>query len=165
MTDIALKWIDTEADAALNGADLLLDEGLETAIIISLACDRRADDSDQLPEGETQRRGWWGDAFAADPNDRTGSKLWMLWREKRTQETLQRARAYVLEALQWLIDDGVSSTIDCATSFVSIAELTSSNVMPHEFALVIELKVHKPDGSSESFRFAYHWQKQLQRSA
>lgn len=163
MTDIALRWIDSTADLDLQLGDLLLDEGLQTAVILSLFCDARAEDSDVLPEGETQRRGWWGDQFGL-PADRTGSKLWMLWREKRVPATLQRAQRYCEQALQWLVDDGVADSVVIACEFVSMADLTHSGVNPHEFALVIDAQINKPDGV-EHFRFARQWQAQFDKVA
>lgn len=158
MTDIALQWIDGEADAVIDRADLLAEEGLETAIILSLFCDARADASDVLPSPGDGRRGWWGDQFSSEANDRLGSKLWLLGRAKRVNETLERARKYSQDALAWMITDGVASAISIATSFASLADLTASNVRPHEFALVIEAQITKPDGTREAFRFARHWQ-------
>lgn len=161
MSDIALQWGDSEADIVLDGADLLLEDGLETAVIISLFCDARADASDVLPDLESGRRGWWGDLFADAENDHTGSKLWLLWREKRTQETLERARQYASEALAWMIEDGIAASIDIAASFLSLAELTGSGTNPHEYALVIEATITKPDGTREAFRYAYQWAQQI----
>jgi phage gp46-like protein len=161
MTDIALKWIDAEPDAVVNGADLLRDDGLESAVIISLACDARADENDQLPIGEPSRRGWWGDQFSDAANDRTGSKLWLLWREPRNAQTLERAKGYCEVALRWMIDDGVASSIECVTSFHSVAELTSTDVRSDLFALLMEIAIKKPDGGRETFRFARQWADQI----
>lgn len=161
MTDVALKWVDGSADVMLAGADLLADDGLETAVLISLFCDARADSADELPEPNGKRRGWWGDQFSDARGDRTGSKLWLLWRAKRTAETLERARQYCVDALQWMIADGVAASVTVATSFISIAVLTGSGVNPDEYALVIEPKITQPDGSQVSFRFAYQWDQQL----
>ncbi len=163
MTDVALQWADGVADSSVAADDLLAEEGLQTAVVLSLFCHRRAESNDQLPPGETQRRGWWADAFASDISDRTGSKLWLLWREKRTDETLQRAKKYCEEALAWLIEDGVASTVVVATSWASIAALTGSGVNPHEYALVIELEIVRPTGTHESYRYAYNWDRQIQK--
>jgi phage gp46-like protein len=163
MTDVALRWIDGEADVVVDRADLLAEEGLETAVLLSLFLDARAEPSDQLPNASDGRRGWWGDQFSEVANDRIGSKLWLLVRAKRENETLERARRYSEEALAWMTDDGIASTIAVETSFVSIAELTASDVRPYEFALVIYVQVTKPDGMREAFRFAWQWQKQSEK--
>ncbi len=113
MTDIALQF-DREnfvADITLEGSDLASDEGLQTAVILSLFLDRRAEADDELPDGG-ERRGWWADAFPDVENDRIGSRLWLLSREKRLNLVLVRAREYAAEALQWLLDDGVAEAVD-----------------------------------------------------
>lgn len=85
-------------------------EPLVRAVVISLFTWRRARPDDALPGSD--RFGWWGDNFAAAPNDRIGSRLWLLAREKILPRTLERAREYAEEALQWLIDDGVASRVE-----------------------------------------------------
>lgn len=83
---------------------------LVRAVIISLFTWRRARPDDDLP-GD-QRMGWWGDTYPVVPNDRIGSRLWLLSRAKLTAETVERAREYAQEALQWLLDDNVVARID-----------------------------------------------------
>lgn len=103
MTDIALIWQTDSADIAVRNADILLDDSLSTAVIISLFTDRRALDSDELPAGpNTDKRGWWGDAFQSRP---MGSRLWLLTREKQMASVLTRAKTYADEALAWLTDE------------------------------------------------------------
>lgn len=161
MTDIALTWGNGVADIALNGADVLADEGLRTAVNLTLACDARCEE-DELPEGETDRRGWWGDQFAATPTN-TGTKLWLLARAPRNDATLQRARQHVLDGLRLFIDDGIASQVDCVCTFDTVANITHSASRSSDIALVIDLTVSKPDGGQESFRYWYHWQKEFER--
>ena len=92
------------------GADLQAEAGLDTAILISLFTDARVRE-DELPPGHTWRRGWWGDGVEDEP-DITGSKLWVLRREKATQEVLVRARGYIREALAWMLRDGVAVAVN-----------------------------------------------------
>lgn len=111
MTDLALRLIDNgptrppAIDLAVDGYDLATEDGLRTAVIVSLFTDRRAEPDDEIPDGSGDRRGWW-----ADPT--LGSRLWLLARAKETPDTLARARAYAIEALQWLVDDGVATAVD-----------------------------------------------------
>lgn len=51
MADIAVVWDQGCGSLQLNGADLLTDNSLLTAVIISLFTDRRALDSDEIPDG------------------------------------------------------------------------------------------------------------------
>ena len=119
MTDIALAW-DADrfaADLLLGAGQLVSDDGLRTAILISLFSDARAPEGAELPEAGADRRGWWGDDFAADGQNATGqnaigSGLWLLQRAKITPATLQRAREGAFEALGWLIRDGIAAAID-----------------------------------------------------
>ena len=126
MTDIALlvsnptdlsAGDDFTFDIGLLGADLASDDGMETAVILSLFTDARADDDDVLPVAGGDRRGWWGDAYADTPGDVMGSKLWLLEREKQTPDVLVRADQYAQDALAWMITDGVAATIDGTASF------------------------------------------------
>lgn len=106
----------SDIDMQLTGMDLATDAGLRTAIIMSLFTDLRVD-AEELPLGELSRRGWWGDLFNSVVGDQIGSRFWLLVREKRTTETLNRAEDYAKECLGWLIDDGVADTIDIDSSY------------------------------------------------
>lgn len=147
MSDLGLTWdVDSfSADFSIAANDLATDDGLETAMILSLFTDRRAEDGDDLPDGETDRRGWWADAHPVIPSDRFGSRLWLLDRAKQTQETLDLAEAYAREALQWLLDDKVSDRI----------EITAS--IPRLDVLGLEVTVYKPQVDPVSYRFNYTW--------
>lgn len=117
MTEIALSWNEDAfaADLLLDGAALATDGGLKSAIILSLFTDAAAATDDILPDDDSDRRGWWGDAVpphGLEPGrDRFGSKLWLLRRAKILPVTLERARLWATEALQWLIDDGVAAAL------------------------------------------------------
>lgn len=76
---------------------------LENAVVISLFTDARCQ-SDELPKGETDQRGYWGDIELPE-SESLGSKLWTLKREKVLTKTINRARDYAIEALQWLVVD------------------------------------------------------------
>ena len=92
----------------LQDIDNDLSNPLVRAVIMSLFTWRRANDDDVLPnQGGGQRgsrMGWWGDSFPPAPNDRIGSRLWLLSRAKLTDATAPLARSYATEALQWLIE-------------------------------------------------------------
>lgn len=95
----------------LNGAQVSADmtDNLSRAVVISLFTWQRASQSDEVDND--QRMGWWGDTFAENKGDKIGSKLWLLLRQKITEETLNRAQEYAYDALKWLIDDGICSDI------------------------------------------------------
>lgn len=117
MGDIRTAFKDFSGDWQLLSPGLEEDAGLETAVVISLFTDRRAEADDELPGGD-DLRGWWGDALAEVEGDRIGSRLWLLSREKQLPQVLARAREYALEALQWLIEDGVASAVDVTAEIV-----------------------------------------------
>ncbi len=118
-----------------------IDDDLTRAVINSLFCWRRALPDDELP-GDS-RFGWWGDTF--EENDRFGSRLWLLSRAKLTDQTVLEAREYALEALQWLLDDGVASQVEVTTERKGVDRLD----------LLIEIV--KPNDVTLSLRFQHLW--------
>ena len=117
---------------------------LVRAVIMSLFTWRRANPDDVLP-GD-QRMGWWGDTFAAQSNDRIGSRLWLLSRSTLTPETINRAREYAQEALQWLVDDGVAARVEVE------AERQGLQV------LALAVRIYKTDGTVPAdIRFTDVW--------
>lgn len=94
----------TQSGALVWRDGLQRDDGLGTAILISLFTDRRV----TADEAEGDRRGWIGDALSEIEGDRIGSRLWLLKREKATEDTRQRAIEYSAEALAWMEDELIS---------------------------------------------------------
>lgn len=125
MTDIALQWQQTHGDIALSGADLASEDGLDTAVTLSLMLDRRAQPGDGIPD-DVDPRGWWGDSYGAVSGDAIGSRLWTLQREKQLPSVARRAHDYAVEALQWLVDDGVASAVDVSATWTAPSMLTLS---------------------------------------
>jgi len=116
-------------DPSIFGYDLALDEdeqrfetddGLLTAVTISLFTDARATAEELALYGLTaaDNRGWYGDSYPEIEGDTTGSKLWLLARALRNDETLRVARTYALASLQWMVDDGVALEIDAGTEWI-----------------------------------------------
>lgn len=109
--DIRLNGNGYGWDIGLDGKNLSTDPGLETAVVISLFTDRRAENDDTLPDWSGDQRGWWADAYSEYENDRIGSRLWLLAREKTMSSVLERAKEYAREALAWMIEDGLAAEI------------------------------------------------------
>lgn len=111
MTDIALIWnpASDTADFGLSGFDLATDDGLRTAVIVSLGTDRRALPEDDVPAGDP--RGWWGD----ETGDPIGSRLWVFRRAKATPATQRAIEQAAREALAWMLEDGVASSVDVSS--------------------------------------------------
>jgi phage gp46-like protein len=108
---------DTDGALFLSGdwifvaPDLATDESLETAVLLSLFSDALAHEDDVLPDlHHNDRRGWWADT--ASPSPPFGSRLWLLAREKETEDVRLRAIHYSEEALAWMIADQVADRVE-----------------------------------------------------
>lgn len=144
MSDLKLTWNGWGADATVEGHDLVFEDGMATAVILSLFLDARARADDALPDGGTDRRGFWADTVApAVERDRTGSRLWLLSREKTLPEVLRRAHDYAAEALRWLVDDGVASRVDVSAA------------MPRLGLLSLAVNITLVNGESSTYAFSY----------
>lgn len=132
-------------DFSMSRGALLADSDLETAVLISLFTDRRAEADDLLPDRAASRRGWWGDALA---KRRIGSRLWLLSREKQQRDVVNRAREYAEEALAWLVEDGIARRVAVQAEAVRTGMIG--------LAVQIERNQAKP----EHFRYELAW-KQL----
>lgn len=130
MSDIAVYYnpetLSFYWDIAAPG--LAADDGLETAVMVSLFSDRIARQDDALPSDD-DRRGWWADAYAEEDGDAWGSRLWLIYREKQMASVLRRAEEYAREALAWLIEDRVVSTVQCTAEIIRDGVLGLTVVM------------------------------------
>jgi len=113
MIDLAIDFIENALDMPLIKGELQADETLRSAVLVSLFTDQRCEDS-ELPACEKSKRGYFGDALYGD---KTGSKLWLLNRSKVNADTLLKAKSYILDALNWLLEDGLVSKIEAICSF------------------------------------------------
>lgn len=146
MSDIRLAINDDLLfDIDIVDGDLESDEGLETAVAISIFSDRRVTD-EELSFPQTDKKGWWGDMFPDVDQDQIGSRLWLIGREKVLQETAKRAEDYCKEGLAWLIEDGVAKSVAVAAAY----DLNKY--------LRIAIDIAKPDGNSSKFQVL--WDKQ-----
>ena len=147
MSDIATRWDipGSRGDWAVSvtGDDLESGDDLVTAVLISLFTDRVADPDDVIPDGTDDPRGWCGDAGETHP---IGSRLWLLNRAKQTTETLTRARDYIVEALQWMLDDGVVASFDITVAY------------PRFQMLGAQIVAWRNDGTNVAMNFSWAWQ-------
>ncbi|SMF77472.1 Mu-like prophage protein gp46 [Tistlia consotensis] len=126
---IALAWDGStlSGDLQLGPFGLAGDDSLVTAVLVSLFTDRRALTDDPLPAGAgSDRRGWAGDALSQVAGDRIGSRLWLLKREKQTEETRRRAEDYVREALAWLAEEGLAAGVVVSLEWQGIGLLAGT---------------------------------------
>lgn len=135
----------------LDGQTLALgmdsEEPLVRAVLISLFTWRRANPDDDLPDPHpgASKMGWWGDSFPDVPNDRIGSRLWLLAREKLTPQTLLRAREYAEEALRWMVADGVAARVEVEAERIGLTTLG------------LAVRVFRADGRGIALRFSDVW--------
>lgn len=111
---------------------------LHRSLMISLFTWRRANPDDELDDNE--RMGWWGDSLN---DEKIGSRLWLLGREKLTNETVKRAKTYAVEATKWMTKRAVDAV-----------KVQSVRTGVYEMELHIELIV---DGRSEQIGFKDLW--------
>ena len=144
MSDLKLTWNGWGADATVEGHDLVFEDGMATAVILSLFLDARARADDALPDGGTDRRGFWAATVApAVVRDRTGSRLGLLSRENTLPDVLRRAHDYAAEALRWLVEDGVASRVDVSAA------------MPRLGLLSLAVNITLVNGESSTYAFSY----------
>ncbi|MDE9495932.1 phage GP46 family protein [Xenorhabdus bovienii] len=144
MSDIT-SWWDVKsihADWRVGRGDLVTDNDLQTAMIISLFTDRQARSDDDI-DG-VDRRGWWGDNGA---DYSIGSRLWLLHRQKLTTAVALAAEDYAREALQWMLDDGVAESIDIRTQIVWLNRLN------------MIIRYQRPGRDNEDVRFFWVWER------
>lgn len=122
------------------------DEGLETAILISLFLNRRALPGDPVPEG-ADLGGWWGDSYPDVQGDQIGSRLWLLDGQKTTDENLRRAEAYAVEALQWMIADGIAAEVSATAERIIVA--------PAHNRLKLTIEIQRPDGLTDPWLYVW----------
>lgn len=142
--DIRILWDNTQAlgDWGLAQGDLETGQDLETACLVSIFTDALATPDFTPTDGTSDRRGWWANPYLEVP---IGSNLWQLERAKKLRSTLGDARRYTLDALQWLLDDGVAKALEVNTAWLTPTMLG------------IAIALIRPDGSETRFRYAWAW--------
>lgn len=132
-------------DIKINGKSQALSDPqdqLTRAVIISLFTWRRKNPDDDYPAV----MGWWGDSFPNVENDRIGSRLYLLNRQKVTNQTANLARGYIREALEWMIEDGV-----CVGNEITVTRTDLQT-------LATTIVIFQQDGNRHSLEFANIWE-------
>lgn len=152
MSDYGLFLDDMgQIDIQFANGDVSSDDGLETAVLISLFSDARAE-PDLIPatDRDGDFRGFWGDITGTLPGDSTGSLLWTIRRAKQLTTTLAAAQAYAKASLRWLIDDRIATRVEVVCTY------------PRRSWMLIEVFIYRPESSNPvSFRYNYEWSAQL----
>lgn len=142
MADIATIWDPASGtgdwSVSLTTGDLMGDQDLYSAVLISLFSDAEAAPDDEITDGSGDPRGWWGGPI--------GSKLWLYMRSKSTPLIPAQVQGTILDALQWLIDDGVAAAVDVT------AEWTRPNL------LGARVEISRTNGTTVAMNFARVWE-------
>lgn len=142
-------------DIKFSLGDVVPDDGLETAVLISLFSDARAtDDMLAAIDRDGDLRGYWGDVPGTAENgpigDSTGSLLWVIKRAKQLNQTRADAQFYARQSLQWLIDDGIASSVRVETSY------------PTRGVMLLDIAIYRPQSANPVvFRYNYEWNAQI----
>jgi len=125
-------------DAADPTNQLSFGNDLATAVIISLFTDAQAGPDDTIPDNTSDPRGWWGGPI--------GSRIWLYAdRGKATPDLPGQVQQAAAEALQWMIDDGVATSIDTAAAYFGAGQM------------MLTVTVHRGNGSQLALQFANLW--------
>ncbi|OGO02359.1 MAG: hypothetical protein A2Y72_02200 [Chloroflexi bacterium RBG_13_53_26] len=121
----AILYADDEYDFRLDAnGDIATADQLDTALLMSLFCERRAAES-EMPVPEL-RRGWIGNV--ATPDFEIGSKLWLYEQARITRTTLNGITAEALAGLNWLVEDGIAESVIVNTTIAGLTvTLTRQN--------------------------------------
>lgn len=132
---------DNAWDPSIN--DVVADPGLETAVLISLFSDKRANIEDIIPDlNSDDRRGWWGDTLN---NSLIGSKFWLLSREKTGLNLNSTVEEYTLDALKWMVSDGIAKSVTCTVTRTGT------------YSYRIATKISRSNNNDITFTFYYNW--------
>lgn len=114
----AVLYVDEGYDIHFDAqGDIETADQLDTALLMSLFCERRAAAS-EMPVPEL-RRGWIGNV--ATPGIEIGSKLWLYEQARITRSTLNGVTAEALAGLNWLVEDGVALSVTADTTIAGLA--------------------------------------------
>ena len=128
-------------DISIVKDDFEIEKGLETMVLISLFSDAREDARTNDP------RGWWGASVQNEDQlgAQFGSKLWLMLREKQTDENQVRIREWCLESLLWMIDLEIADTVDAEVSY------------PRESLVQIGIQISRGDREPMDFKYKFLW--------
>ncbi|TMV76105.1 hypothetical protein FGG78_28530 [Thioclava sp. BHET1] len=145
--DIALFFdqLSGRADWDVVDGQIVGGSDLETAVIVSLFTDQVLPEDGVATDGSSDPRGWWADTYRGQP---IGSLLWTLERvvKSNAQALLEQAKQICLDALAWLIEDGVAASVQVQTQWLEAD------------ALGIAITITEPAGRTVVFRYAWAWQ-------
>lgn len=146
MSDLALvKKPNGMYDLDFGNGDLKLSNSLKNAVLLSLSCWSKGQDIHDVADLDPKIGGWWGNALETVE---IGSEIWKLFRQKLNDQTANDAKSAAEKALKWMIDDGVAKEISVSALVIGVV-------------LGLLVKIVKPDGTNEEFRWQVNWEESL----
>lgn len=122
MQDVLIKQDSSGLyDLQISNSDFESAYGFETAIPISYFTDARAS-AVQVQEAKN-RRGWVGNIRSVDVGRELGGLLWILDQARIIQDTLNFAKQYAQDSLQWMLDDIVARAV-----LIEVIEIDSRQI-------------------------------------
>ncbi len=104
-----------DGEAFTGSGDIVSSDFFDTAILVSLFAEKRANESEVLEP--LLRRGWIGNEVT--PGFEIGSKIWLYEQSRLTNSVLNSITNAAKQALQWLVDDGFAVSIDDVEAIVT----------------------------------------------
>lgn len=133
--DIKFKMSKGYYDISFDNHQLETTSGLDTAILMSLFVDRRADAS-EVPRVE-YRRGWWGNLVGSIVNYNIGSKLWLLIQARKDNNCTNLATTYIYDCLKWLVEDKLADKVTVKTEYSENREACVTNIVIYKNQSVV----------------------------
>lgn len=144
--DLLLNFLEASCDLQIENRDLATDDGLQSAVLISLFTDRRRPETRESDSRDP--RGYWAGRLDPDDPEQWGSHLWLLEGEPINNTLLQRAEQYCAAALEWMKTDGVAREISVSVTQVAIEDIR------------IDISIFRPQ-TDEPHRYSYLWNTQM----
>ena len=113
-----------DVDIGVDG-DILSVDFFDTAIIVSLFAERRANES-EVAESRL-RRGWIGNE--GTPNFEIGSKIWLYEQARLTRTVINGITIAARQALQTLVDEGFATQIKSVDAIITTTGISLKAVI------------------------------------
>ena len=114
--------------------------GFDTSLNMSFYAQSRADSSEQ--SDPLRRSGWAGNEYSVTPGFEIGSKNWLLYQAKKTQDTLNFSETYNYNAFRWLITNNYAQSVNVNSEFTADGisvdiQLIVNNVIQQSFEFML----------------------------
>jgi len=134
------------SDIKLVDGDVLLADELQTSVEMSMFTRARAlrNPEPRVVKTIDALQGWWADAL---DDEQLGSLYWLYLRSKQTQEVLNGVSEAFEQSLQWLIDDGVASSVSVTNQWRGDNK-----------TMDVLVQIVRPDESSANYTWNFAWE-------